>query len=755
MPRIPTIPTPTAISPRRAGLAPVSHAVMIAVLTAVSGLALPSSAQPRSNDKGAPSTAPPAVQRPAEELPIQRITLYRSGVGSFERRGLVSDNAKIQLRFKTDQVNDILKSMVVLDLSKGQGRIDGISYGSKEPLNRRLASFAVDISGNPTVAGLLSALRGSEVTVALAEGLVTGTILGTQTMDEPSGKDTPPLKVDYLNLVTASGIRSIKLALANSIELKDKELNSELAKALAAVSEYRADRTKTVDVNLQGQGARDIVIAYVQEAPVWKTSYRLVLPDAPAKNDKNKKADAGSVPDRFTIQGWAIVENTTDEDWKDVTLSLVSGRPVSFRMDLYEPLYVFRPEIPVPTVPGVMPRQYAAGNDVEKAADVERDVLASRAAAPAQRRAMKDASEARGEAHAFAGAPMAPAAPAAAPVPALSAEDLQNYAAAAQANAKEMGEVFQYELDHPVTVERQRSAMLPILNSGIDGRRVSIFNPSDGGEHPMRGLEITNSTKLQLMPGPISVFDGGSYAGDAQIGHVPAGDKRLLAYAVDLEVNFQRDDNNTEHVRKVRIVRGVFEMTSQYQNTTSYTFTNKDKNRDRTLIVEQPRLPGWELAKPEKPYETTDALYRFELPLGAGGQNKIEVVQQHVDTRTLAVLQMNLQTLMLYSKQGQVSKEVIDAFKEASRLQADVGEAERKIADLEKQRGEISADQTRIRENMKTIDRASDLYGRYMKKLTDQETRVEQLADQLDKAHEAQKKAQDDLNAYISNLNVE
>jgi hypothetical protein len=726
--------------------------MIIALLTAVAGLAAPTAyAQPRSGERALEKGAP-AREKPSEQLAIQRITLYRSGVGSFERRGMVSENAKVQLRFRTDQVNDILKSMVVLDLSKGQGRIDGISYGSKEPLNRRLGSFAVDISGNPTVAALLGALRGSEVTVTLSEGPVTGIILGTETKDEPAGRDAPPIKVDYLNLVTPNGIRSIKLALANSIDLKDKELNSELGKALAAVSEYRADRTKTVDVNLQGQGAREIVIAYVQEAPVWKTSYRLVLPDSPKAKDKDKKkSDAGSVPDRFTIQGWAIVENTTDEDWKDVTLSLVSGRPVSFRMDLYEPLYVYRPEIPVPTVPGVMPRQYAGGVDTGLV-DMPSERAASRVVDKAEmRRAYKDAEAAKSISGRFAdGVNAAPAAQAA-----LTSEDLAGYAAAAQANAKEMGEVFQYELDHPVTVERQRSAMLPILNSGIDGRRVSIFNPGDGGEHPMRGLEITNSTSLQLMPGPISVFDGGSYAGDAQIGHVPAGDKRLLAYSVDLEVNFTREQNSTEAIRKVRIVHGAFELTSLQQNITGYTFTNKDKARDRTLIVEQPRIGGWDLVKPEKPYEVTDALYRFELPLGSGGQAKIDVVQQHTDLRTLAVLQIDLNTLLAYSKQGHVSKDVIDAFKEAARLQALVADAQRRVADLEKQRQEIDTDQARIRQNMQTIDRASDLYSRYMKKLTDQETKVEQLAEQISKGRDAFKKAQDDLNGYIGGLNVE
>jgi hypothetical protein len=708
----------------------------------------------------APAAAGAERARPSEELAIKRITLYRSGVGSFERRGLVDGNASIQLRFRTDQVNDILKSMVVLDLSKGQGRIDGISYGSKEPLNRRLGSFAVDISGNPTVAGLLGALRGSEVLVTLPEGPVSGVILGVETKLEAGPKDAAPVAVEYLNLVTATGIRSIKLSLTSSIELKDKELNSELGKALAAVSEYRADRTKTVDVNLQGQGARDIVIAYVQEAPVWKTSYRLVLPDAPAKGaaKKDDKKDLSAAADRFTIQGWAIVENTTDEDWRDVTLSLVSGRPVSFRMDLYEPLYVFRPEIPVPTVPGVLPRQYAAGDETWRKEEEKARVSAGRspfrdnAKGDVDRFAMEAEHRALASVTGQYASDGADASKLAAPI---SSTDIANYSAAAQASAKEMGEVFQYELDHPVTVERQRSAMLPIISAGIDGRRVSIFNAVDGSEHPMRGLEITNSTSLQLMPGPISVFDGGSYAGDAQIGHVPAGDKRLLAYAVDLEVNALTENNSVEHVQKIRIVRGLFEVTNQRQAIAKYTFTNKDKGRPRTVVVEQTRLGGWDLKKPQKPSETTDALYRFEVPLEAGGHGGLEVAQQRVDSTSLSLTQFDLPTLVEYSKQGQVSDKVIDAFKEAARLQGVVGDIQRQIADMEKQQAEIGTDQTRIRQNMQTIDKASPLYARYLQKLTEQETRLEALVEQVKSANVAKKAAEEKLNSYVANLNVE
>ncbi len=456
---------------------------------------------------------------------------------------------------------------------------------------------------------------------------------------------------------------------------------------------------------------------YVQEAPVWKTSYRLVLPDTPkGKDGKPLKKDPSAAADRFTIQGWAIVENTTDDDWKDVTLSLVSGRPVSFKMDLYEPLYVYRPQIPVPMVPGVLPPLYAAGDPAWD--DKDKLGLKKTMLEESEKRAYRRADEAvTAGRYAYDGDGQTIA-------PALSSAELANYSASAQANAKEVGEVFQYELDHPVTVERQRSAMLPIISSGIDGRRVSIYNPGDGGEHPMRGLEITNSTDLQLMPGPISVFDGGSYAGDAQIGHVPAGDKRLLAYAVDLEVNSVHEEENIQDLRKIRIVRGLFEVTNLRQMVSKYTFTNKDKVRGRTLVIEQPRAGGWDLKKPEKPSEVTDSLYRFELSMDAGGSGKFEVVQERVESTNLSLTQFDLPTLVEYSKQGHVSAKVIEAFQEAARLQAAVGDIQRQIADLEKQQQEISTDQGRIRQNMQTIDKASPLYARYLQKLTEQETKL-------------------------------
>ena len=334
------------------------------LLVLAAGLALSivpfAGAQPPSQQGGQPAKSVAQATGDAAAPGIKRITLYRSGVAAIERRGLIDGNAKVQLRFTTEQINDILKSMFVLDLSKGQGRIDGISYGSREPLTKRLAAFGVDLSDNPAISEILARLRGTRITLRTPDGDVTGIVMNVETRPTIyTGTDkgaATKFDLPWVNLLTDKGVRSYNLTAVAGFQIADEALAAELDKALAAVAEYRADRTKTVDITCSGAGARELVIGYVQEAPAWKTSYRLVLPDAAAKDKDTPKA--GPAQDRFTLQGWAIVENTTDEDWRDVTLSLVSGRPVSFQMDLYEPLYVFRPMVPVPTIPGVSPRLY-------------------------------------------------------------------------------------------------------------------------------------------------------------------------------------------------------------------------------------------------------------------------------------------------------------------------------------------------------------------------------------------------------------
>lgn len=700
----------------------------------------------------APEIVAPARTSPVEvkdSLGIRRIVMYRSGVGSFERRGSVENDAEVQLRFKTDQINDILKSMVVLDLSGGQ--IAGVSYGSKEPLDRRLASFGIDISSSPSMIDLLDQLRGSKVSVTTADGPVGGTILGIESRAESQGEVKEPIHVPYVNLVTPQGIRSVNLRTATNVTLDDPALNEELTKALSVLAEYRADRTKTVDIHLRGKGARDIVVSYVQEMPVWKTSYRLILPELGA--DKKPKV---------VVQGWAIVENTTDEDWNNVSLALVSGRPVSFKMDLYEPLYMWRPDVPVPTIPGVMPRVYATGalgggwqspfqnNNVQ--ADAQFD----------EARKDKDAGR---EDQMIRSRGRAPAATASSPgnmSPGLakaerpiSDRDMTGYAAAAMAQGQESGEVFQYELTSPVTIERQRSSMLPIIGGDIEGRRVSIYNRYDNPTNPMRGVQIKNTTKLQLLPGPISVFDGATYAGDAQIGHIAPGDTRLLAYAVDLDVVASLEDSSSSEVRKVRIVDGLVEQTTTSRSVVKYSFTNKDTARERTIVVEQPRSIGWTLVEPTKPSDQTENVYRFDVQVPAGGSSPLAITTEITQGQRLQLLAMDLDTLLAYAKDGKASDNVVEAFREAAKRNSAIQEVERRIAALEGERNEMTQDQGRIRENMQRVDQSSQLYRKYMQKLTDQEERMDKLGTELENARKQLTETQAKLAEFLRNLRVD
>lgn len=737
--------------------------VRTAVLAAAAGLAvstaIPARAadtpapQPTSGAKGSPaSTAAPIA---AEPMPIRRITLYRSGVGMFQREGSVSGDAEISLRFDTDQINDILKSLVLLDLDGG--RVESVSYSSKDPIERRLASFGVDLSDAPSAGVLLSRLRGSPVKLITADGPVSGTIMNVE--ERPTviggGPNQPStlVKLPWINLVTDAGVRSVNLTNVSGFELLDKKLAEELNKALGALAEYRADNVKSVDLKLSGpQQARRVVAAYVHETPVWKNSYRLVLGDS--GGDPKKQVGA--------LQGWAIVENTTDADWTDVHLALVAGRPVSFQMDLYEPLYMGRPMIPVPMIAAAMPRAYQAGANIalqsEMAKSIDKEARRSRkmdiAASPAPG---APASRAGGG----GSSPFNDDAPQADLGGVLSAADLMDYATSSAAQAGQAGETFFYEVKTPITIERQRSAMIPFLTQNIPARRVSIFNLTDRTEHPMRGVEITNpaDTKAQLLPGPISVFEGDSstsaYAGDAQIGNIPAGDKRLLAYAVDLDVAVLTTPGGGTTVTKLRIVDGMIEQSFVRRDSMTYGFRNKDLNKGRTLIVEHPRLADWTLVEPKEPSEKTQNLYRVELELKPDEARAVTITQERVERQRLEVANFDLPTIMAFRKDGKISDAVVEAFKVIAGKRAAIAESERAIAQIDARSKTISDDQARIRQNMQTIDRTTDLYKRYATKLNEQESELEKLVGDRVAVQKQLDERRADLDNYVRGLNVE
>ncbi|MBI1830130.1 MAG: DUF4139 domain-containing protein, partial [Planctomycetes bacterium] len=266
--------------------------------------------------------------KPAEPLPIKQVVLFNSGVGYFQREGEIDGNARVDLAFPAGDINDLLKSLVLQD---PKGRIGAVNYDSSDPIDKILRSFAIDLTSNPTFGQILNQARGVKIEISRSEKndgqvvKVPGTIVGIEVQRRPISGQV--IHVDVLNLHTATGLQAIPMAQIVSVRFQNPVLENEFQRALQVVARSHDSQKKTVSIGFTGEGKRPVKVGYVVERPVWKTTYRL-------------RIDA---KDKVFLQAWALVENTSDDDWNDVRMVLVSGKPISFRMNLYDPLYIARP----------------------------------------------------------------------------------------------------------------------------------------------------------------------------------------------------------------------------------------------------------------------------------------------------------------------------------------------------------------------------------------------------------------------------
>ena len=672
----------------------------------------------------APIAAPlaQATQIPSQrtDVPVRTVILYSSGVGYFEHAGTVRGTGATELRFKTNQINDILKSLVLRD--DGGGRFSTITYPSQDPLAKTLRSFQVDITSNPSLADLLNQLRGAAVTIQMQGERISGTIIGVERRRRILEKGDA-MDAAVLNLLTGAMIRSVDLQSITSLSLDDPRLQDELTRALTTVSQARDQDRKPVTINFSGNGDRRLRIGYVVEAPVWKTSYRLLLNDRGAN-----------------LQGWAIVENQTESDWNGVSLSLVSGRPISFMMDLYQPLYATRPTVVQELLAHLRPQLYDAGI--------------------AQQRERAEFGDAMNRRDAAAGGIMAPQAAARARLSESLMDVVTTGAASDMASsvqslafAEQMGELFQYSVGN-VTLPRQESAMIPIITDSVSVDRVSIYNAAVLRKHPLNGVRIRNITGKHLLQGPITVLDGERYAGDARIDNVPPGQERLISYGVDLDLVVDNTKNGeSASIVSGRILRGIFHLGRKQVASLDYQIDNKG-TRDRTVVIEHPIRQGWKLASSVKPIETTATHYRFQGLAPAGKVTTLTVKEELVRDETIAILPADIGPLLTYSRTGEIPQAVRDALARAIQLKQAVVETERQLAALVQRIAEITAEQNRMRENMKTVGQTSSYYTRLLAKLDEQESSIEKLQAErtdLQRTRDSQRRA---LEQYLAELTV-
>ena len=674
-------------------------------------------------------------------LPLEKVVLFTSGVGFFQHGGKVDGDAQVEMAFKSEQINDLLKSMVLED--RDGGTVAAVSYASRDPITKTLGTFAVNLTDNPSIGQILGRLRGARIEVEAAPP-ASGTIVGVEKRTVPVGDDQTVEK-EFVTILTKEGLRTLALDTITRLKLLDERLQGELEKALAVLALGTDNDRKSVTLDFAGKGARRVRVGYVQEAPVWKTSYRVVLG---AEDGKAAEKDKDKKQEKALLQGWAIVENTTDQDWKDVRMSLVSGRPISFRMDLYQPLYVPRPEVRQELYASLLPQQY--GQDLAKR-DREFAAAGERQGRIQLARPEKAASGLRGAAAAYA--------PAESSVVgdgnALSLDMAANAGSIQSvAQGAALGELFRYEIDKPVSIARQRSAMLPIVSEQIEAEKVSIYDDRVLAKHPLAGLRLVNLTKLNLMQGPVTVYDGGVYAGDARVEDLVPGSERLVSYAVDLDVEVApRTEPRPEEIVSVKLAKGTLVVTRKLARHKIFEIKNSGADAVK-LLVEHPREEPWKLVALEKPAETTRDRYRFAVTAEPGKPVTLEVAEEQQTLQQLALVNTDDSTILFFTNAKQTSPAVKEALTAVIERKREIERFVQERAKREQEVNVVGQEQERIRQNMAQLERTSDLYTRYVQKFAVQEDRVETLRKEVADLQAKELEARRALDDYLQQLEL-
>jgi len=572
----------------------------------------------------------PSAADHATTLPVTHVSLYKNGVGFFEHTGHVSGNAQVTIDFTTAQLNDVLQSLTAIDLNGG--RISGAGYNSATPLDQQLNSLPIALAPDPTAADFYAAIRGSRVAVTAGGASITGRLLSVEVRSVPEkadGDTKSAIDHYFLTVISEEGeVRTLELNSASSVRLLDTDLHQDVTRYLQLVAGNRSQGLRHLTLDDRGTGARELRVSYISEVPIWKSTYRILF------SDDSKTA---------TLQGWSVVDNTTGADWLNVQLSLIAGAPQSFIQPLSQPIYSRRPEIPIAQEAQLSPQTHDSSMASDSVVDANSSVGVM--AGPMNQAALKTLplrgrSAGVGVMGGIAGGSGSGAAFGVAPPPPAPKEyaELAEASITPETKTAAFDDFFAYNLTDPVTIRKNESALVPILQAKVPADVVTLVS-SNGYvvQQPLRALWITNTTNLTLDRGSFSLIENGAFGGEGLLDPIHPAEKRLLSYAADQAVHVSTESqNNSNHVDHVTASKGVLVLHRAEVREITYVIHNAAAT-NRTIVLEHPVQNGYTLDSDPKPEETTPSVYRFRVSAAAG-----ETVRLHVGVRHRGVTRFEL-----------------------------------------------------------------------------------------------------------------
>ena len=634
---------------------------------------------------------------------VAAVTLSSGGLAEITTRHPVRGEGSVRMVVPADQLDDILKSLVVRDPRGTVGGLRMAGPTQAEEILRGLPFKADDIA---SPARLAHALQGIAIRVESGGKTIEGVSLG---VSERNGGQNEGV-VRTLSVMTREGhVDSVHLVEGASLAILDLAMVGRLREAAAELGAAKIGGARSVEIALKGEGTREVAISYVVPAPVWKTAYRVV-------------AGQGG---KARVQAWAIIENATGSDWTDVAVTLQSGAPVTLQQRLFQRYWRQRPEVPIDAETARVP-------DVDTGQMRRRLAQAPQPAAPAP-----------------------PDAPRFGPARSLSIDAaaepalLEIAAAVASAETVESAVAASYRLPGPVMLAAGGTLSVPIVDAEMPSERISLYRPG-GGPHPVAAISITNASQATLPPGILTVYDAAAgYVGDARLPAVPAGEERLASFATDRKVQIRSEEKPEERVAGIRVVDGVARVSVVSRRVTAYALKGAPDG-ERVVIIEQPRRAGWTFSSPALAGDTATA-HRLKVKLAAGEAADVVATSEFTRLESYQLADADEAQLSRWAA-APVDAGMATTLKKLATLRASLAAAERDVEAADEKIGRLQSEQERIRANISATPRESAFGKRLLAQLEAAEAQIGTTSQARDKAERSSEGIKEQVRTAIANL---